>query len=148
MKTGITKTAPRISDKSAEWYKHTFGTVNAGAEYILDSVPQMYRITLDRLKGRFSRGELMVMVDVNPGALTARIAGQHMGMQVADGIALDHLDEKWEIDGKKLNEKIAGLTIFETACLELWVKAFWENHEQLDLENYVAELAEKQKARG
>lgn len=141
-KTGITKTAPRIADKSAEWYKSTFGSVNAGLEYILDAFPQIYRLTLNNLKGRFSRGELMLMIDVNNGLiLTPRIAGQHLDAQVSDGIALDKLDEKWEIDGDVLNGKIAALTIFEAACLELWVQAFWERHEDLDVKEYVGDMA-------
>jgi hypothetical protein len=96
------------------------------------------------LKGKFSRGELMLMIDVNNGLmLMSGIAGQHLKAQVSDGIALDHLDEKWEIDGDKLNKKVAGLTIFQCFCLEIWVAAFWENHENLDIEKYVAEMTSK-----
>jgi hypothetical protein len=139
---GITKTAPRITDKSAEWYKQSFPSVNAGLEYILDAFPALYQHTIHNLKDRFSRGELMLMIDVNNGLiLTPRIAGQHLDAQVSDGIALDKLDEKWEIDGDVLNGKIAALTIFEAACLELWVQAFWERHEDLDIEEYVKEVA-------
>ena len=139
---GITKTAPRIMDKSAEWYKQAFSSVNAGLEYVLDAFPALYQHTLHNLKGRFSRGELMLMIDVNNGLiLTPRIAGQHLDAQVADGIALDKLDEKWEIDGAGLNTKIAALAVFEAACLELWVQAFWERHEELDIEKYVGNVA-------
>ena len=142
MKTGITKTSPRISDKSAALYKSIFGSVNAGMEYVGDAVPQLYRLTLHRLQGRFSRGELMLMLDVGNGSmLTAGMAGQHLGAQVADGIALDRLDVKWEIDGVALNTKVSGLTIFEAACLELWVQAFWEQEEHDNIEDYVAAMA-------
>jgi len=49
---GKKATAPRIADRSAEWYKSTFGSVNGGLEYVLDATPQLYRLTLHALKGR------------------------------------------------------------------------------------------------
>jgi len=53
------------------------------------------------------------MIDVfNSTMLTPMLAGQQLDIQVADGIALDALDKKWEIDGAALNAKIAGLPIF------------------------------------
>jgi hypothetical protein len=142
MKHGITKTAPRISDKSADLYRQLFGNPNAGMEYIGDAFPSLYRYTLNALKGRFSRGELMLMIDVNNGLwLTPLMAGQHMTAQVSDGIALDGLDEKWKIEGAALNRKVAAMTIFEAACLELWVQAFWKNLDAYSFEAYVADLA-------
>lgn len=141
MKLGITKTAPRISDKSATLYKSIFGNPNAGMEYIGDAFPALYRHTLHDMRGKFTRGELMLMIDVMNGTwLTPGMAGQHLNANVSDGIALDGLDEKWGIDGVKLNQKIGGLSIFETACLELWVQAFWQQEEHGNIEEYVAVL--------
>lgn len=141
MKLGITRTAPRISDKSAALYKSLCGNPNAGMEYIGDAFPALYRHTLDDLRGKFTRGELMLMIDVCNGLwLTPMMAGQHMIAQVSDGIALDGLDEKWEVDGKIMNEKIARLSIFETACLELWVQAFWQQEDHSNIEEYVKQL--------
>jgi hypothetical protein len=134
--------SPRISPKSQEFYAESFDSINAGAEYVLDAFPALYRRTIQLLKGRFSRGELMLMIDVNNGLwLTPGHAGQHMDIQVADGIALDALDEKWEIDGRALNAKIGALTIFEAACLELWVNAFWAQDDHANIEEYVAALS-------
>lgn len=141
MKTGITKTAPRISDKSADFYRDKFESMNAGLEYVLDAFPALYRYTLDGLRGKFVQPELMLMIDVCNGLwLTPRMAGQHLSAQVADGIALDKLDEKWNIDGAELNGKIAGLSIFEAACLELWVQAFWAQDSQDNIEEYVSAM--------
>jgi len=138
----ITKLAPRIATKSADWYKQNFTTLNAGAEYTLEAIPQIYRLTMAyELKGKFSRGELMLMIDVNNGlVLTSQSAGQHIKAQVSDGIALDHLDEKWKVDGAKLNKKVDALTFFQSFCLEIWILAYWENHEKLDMEKYVKEM--------
>lgn len=134
-------TSPEITEKSAEFYKTTWGSVNGGTTYILDAFPGLYKRTLHDLKGRFTRKELMLMIDVNNGLwLTPGISGQHMSAQVSDGIALDRIDEKWEIDGDTLNKKVADLSIFEAACLEIWIMAFWEQDDHGNIEDWVGEL--------
>ena len=137
---GPARTAPRIAERSAEFYRANFGNLNAGAEYTLDAFPGLYRRTMGSLRGRFTRGELSLILDISNGlSLTAGIAGQHLGLQVADGIALDALDTKWGVDAHTLLGKIAGLTVFEAACLEIWGRAYWmqETH---DLEAYVGKM--------
>ncbi|MDD2657214.1 MAG: hypothetical protein PHD04_00950 [Candidatus Pacebacteria bacterium] len=139
-------TSPRISETSAKFYPSVFPSRNAGLEYTADAFPALYRHTLHDLKGSFTRGELMLMIDVfNSTALTPIMAGQQLDIQVADGIALDHLDEKWKIDGAALNAKIAGLSIFQSACLEIWANGFWYRQEQSDIvgedfETWLAQL--------
>lgn len=138
----IVKVSPRISQKSATEMTKAFASLNAGCEYILDSWPGLYRQTIHALKGRFSRGELMLMIDVMNGTyLTPGHAGQHLDINVEDGIKLDVLDKKWEIDGPALNKKIAALTIFETASLEWWIQAFWNQDKHNKIEECVAEVA-------
>lgn len=144
MPRGKTSTAPRIGDKSAEFYTGLFSSLNGGLTYCADAWPVLYRRTMLGLKGRFSRGELMLTIDVfSSTALTPMLAGQQLGINVADGIALDHLGEKWEIDGDALNAKIAALTIFEAACLEIWANGFWyrsDPEEPLDIEAWAGQL--------
>jgi hypothetical protein len=137
-------TAPRIGEQSAKFYPSVFSSLNAGQEYTADAFPVLYRRTLHDLRGTFSRGELMLMIDVfNATALMPALAGQHIGATVADGIDLDHLDQKWEIDGAALNTKIAALSIFQAACLEIWANGFWyrQNPEEpLDIEAWAGQL--------
>lgn len=136
MTRGKTSTAPRIGDKSAEFYTGHFPNLNAGMEYCGDAWPVLYRQTMHNLAGRFTRGELMLIVDVfNSTALTPGLAGQQLGIHVADGIAIDRLADKWEIEGSALNAKIAGLTICEAACLEIWANGFWYGKKQIDNDN-------------
>lgn len=125
-------TSPRISEASAKFYPTVFSSLNAGLEYTIDAFPALYRRTLYDLKGTFSHGELMLMVDVyNATMLTP--GHQMLCAQVSDGIALDHLDEKWEIDGAALNAKIAALPIFAAACLEIWANGFWHRQKQSEI---------------
>jgi hypothetical protein len=120
------KIGPNISDAAAEWYPSLFSNLHAGATYILEALPRLYQRTLYEMKGVFSEGELSLMIDVMNGTmLTPQLAGQQIGANVSDGIALDHLDKKWEIDGKALNEKLAGLSPFQLACLEIRASGFW-----------------------
>ena len=67
------------------------------------------------------------MLDVCNGlVLTPGMAGQHLPADVSDGIALDSLADKWEIDGAALLAKLQALSIFQAHCLEVWCRAFWE----------------------
>lgn len=141
MTTTRRPTAPRIGEASAKFYQGVFSSLNAGLEYTADAFPVLYRRTLHDLRGTFTRGELNLMSDIfNTTALTPQLAGQHLAATVADGIALDRQDAKWEIDGPALNAKIAALTIFQAACLEIWANGFWDPEAPLDIETLAAPL--------
>lgn len=138
--------SPRISEANQKFYGMMFENINQGADYTLDAFPHLYKNTMESLKGRFSRGELMLMIDVNKGSfLTAIMAGQHLNAKVADGIARNYLDAKWEIDGKILKEKMAAVSIFEIACLEIWVNSFWAQDDHGNINEYAAEMTGEDK---
>lgn len=138
----IVKTAPRIIEKSAAFYRDKFDTLNAGLEYVLEAFPDLYRRTLADLRGKFTRGELMLMIDVQNGHwYNPHGAGMEMTPNVSDGIALDHLDEKWGIDGDALNKKLAAVSHFDRTCLEIWVQSFWNQDEHDNIEEYVKQLS-------
>ena len=140
--------APRISDKAAEFLSKSFRSLNAGAEYVIDSFPVLYTRTLYELKFRLTnkltRGELSLIIDIfNATALTSSLAGQHIIASVEDGCDLDGLDEKWDIRKIKLTEKLKSLPIFSLACLEIWANGFWyggPGSEGRDLNTYVNTL--------
>lgn len=118
--------APRLTPAAVDYYTSNFDSLNQGAEYVLHAFPVMARRALAGLKGRFSSGELSIMLDVMNGtALTAIVAGDTLTANVEDAIALDHLDEKWHVDKAEILKKMASLTPFETACLEIWARGFW-----------------------
>lgn len=137
--------SPRVFEETQAWYAKSFESINAGCEYILEAFPELYARTIHDLKGKFTRGELMLFIDVMNGHFyNPRGAGYEMGANVADGMALDHLDEKWGIPDKwVLNKKLANLHNFDRACLEIWIQAFWNQDDYSNIEEYVAALAEK-----
>jgi len=138
------KIAPKIEDSSAEFIAENFRSLNSGCRYVLDSFKSLHQRTLHEIAGRFTRGELMLMIDCfNATALTAGIAGQHLELNCSDAIDLDNMDQKWEIDGGALKQKLSELTIYEAACLEIWANGFWyggPGSEGRDIEEYVAAL--------
>lgn len=140
--------APRISDKSAEFLPENFRSLNAGAEYVIDSFPALYTRTLYELKfnltNKFTREELSLIIDVfNATALTSGHAGQHIIASVEDGCDLDGLGKKWEIKKTELIEKLKLLPIFSLACIEIWANGFWyggPGSEGRDLNTYINTL--------
>ncbi len=135
---------PRIDPKAKEFYDRMFQTVNGGATYILEAYPILYEKTLQEIKGKFNREDLMVMVDVfNGHAMTNKMAGEELWWSVAEGIKYDALDTKWGVDKDTLLYKIQLLTIFQKAVLEIWANSFWyggDPNKKQDLEAYVGQL--------
>ncbi len=143
------KVAPALSDECAKFYEGNFRNINAGVTYALESFPVLYQRALFEIKTiGFTRDELFLVIDVVNGLmLTPGIAGQHLALEVNDGIDLDGLDKKWKVGKDVLMGKLIGMPIFSIACLEIWAKSFWEgkrggqeDHAKTDLEEYVKGL--------
>ena len=118
--------SPRINPAIEKWLAETFRSKTGGAEYAIEAFHALYRRSLHALKGRFSSGELKLMIDVfNGSALTAGIAGQQCLISCIDGMALDALDEKWSVDRQAFTGKLQALTLIEATCLEIWANGFW-----------------------
>lgn len=132
---------PRANERTVEYLTNHFSRLNTGAEYILAAWPAAAKkfIGLD-MKGKFTAGELRLTIDVMNGTLLSpEMAGQHLSLNVADGIALDGLDEKWEVDAETLNQKLATMSTPELMILEIWIHGFWQavtDHDQ-DLDEYI-----------
>lgn len=165
------KTTPRLSDGTAKFLETNFRSVNGGAEQVLSTIAMLadlplvktntdpsqsidyairafsdvYRKELHGLRGKFSKDELMLVIDVfNGSLLSPQLAGQHIYANVADGIELDRLDEKWSIDKATMLPKIQEISNLQRACLELWAVAYWQGDFYLtqEPEEYVAPYAE------
>jgi hypothetical protein len=132
---------PRIKEQTAEFYKAHFLTTNAGAQYVLEAFPSLYRATLAReIKGELKREELSLIIDTfNTPLLSPGFAGQHLASECADAIQLDYLDKKWTVDSKTFLAKIEKLTISQKAIVEIWAKAFWKQDE-VSLEDWISVL--------
>ena len=131
----------RVNEKTETFLTDNFRTKSAGAEYILAAWPAASRkfIGLD-MKGKFTAGEIKLMIDVMNGTmLSHEMAGQHLPLNVTDGIMLDNLDEKFGVDAVKLNRDLAGMSTPELMILEIWIQGFWHavtDHGQ-DMDEYI-----------
>jgi hypothetical protein len=141
---------PRLEPGTKDFYEAHFRTVNAGAEYVLEMFPNLYRRTLATLwvdSGiTFSAQELYLIIDVcnSPSYISTHrpgFAGQHLITEVSNAIFLDHAAEKWNCEAG-LEDKLVCLTIWELAVLEIWARAFWDGKTEDKLEDYVKILAE------
>ena len=102
-----------------------------GQGYILEAWPTLAKRTLADLRGKFTTGELCVLIEaVNGLYLTPGLAGQHIGLSVADAMRLDGVADKWGVDEAILNAKLEALTILESVVIELWAARYWDDPTQ------------------
>lgn len=134
----------RTDEKTAEWCEMNFGSRNDGAEFVLDVFPGLYRETLRELRGRFTEGELSLILDVMNGTMiTPQLAGHSLAANAEDGMRLDRLDVKWETEPTAFMAKLGGLGMFERVCMEIWARAFWVSgawERENGLEDYIESL--------
>lgn len=122
---------PQVDLEAHKFYKLMFLNPNDGAAYILEATPALMRRTIAyELKGRFTPGELQLMLEVMNGTiLTPELAGQQISKGRADGMELEGLDEKYQVDKETMLEKLRELTAFQLAALEIWARGYWESKE-------------------
>lgn len=122
------KISPRISTTTAIWLEELWGTKNAGAEFLLEALPQLYRRCMAELHGKFTGNELALLIDTfNSTMLSPSLLGQQLEFCAEDSMDLDHTHTKWDVDRNDFMSQIITLTLFERACLEIFVKGYWEN---------------------
>lgn len=140
----VMKIGPRIDEKTATWFERNFGSRNAGAEFVLDAFPGLYRETLRGLRGRFTAGELSLILDVMNGTMiTPQFVGHTIAANIEDGMRLDRLDQKWKTDARGFITKLQNLELFHLAALEIWARAFWEGgYFERGIEDYLQPLLE------
>jgi len=124
--TKIKPVTPRIPPQTVEWLGEVFKNPTKGSGYSIEAFRSLYVRALHDLRGRFDKGELSLMIDVFNGTmLTPQLAGQQLIIQCVDGMDLDGLDEKWNIDREAFTEKLNALTLTEATALEIWANGFW-----------------------
>lgn len=120
------KIGARITDQTAEFLRSTFGSINAGGEFIAGSFPALYQRTLRDMRGLFTLGELSLMLDIHNGTiLNPGLAGQHIMAAVRDSIELDGAGEKWGVELATIMKKLSDLPVHSRSVLEIWACAYW-----------------------
>ena len=139
---------PRILESTADFLRQKFETTNSGAEIVLEAFPNLYEQALSDLRGKFSMGELCLMIDVMNGLmLTPGQLGHILVADVEDGISLDGLDEKWKVDSEDMIARLRALPFFYICVLEVWSKVFWTSgifEKEDGLDEWAGPLAKKE----
>lgn len=73
-----------------------------------------------------TQGEACLIIDVMNGTITEPHTAQLLWAQVSDGIQMDRLDEKWEVDGPALVAKLRGLTYTQALAVADAAERWWE----------------------
>lgn len=81
--------------------------------------------SLLELKGRFTVAELALILDVTNGTLWHPAIMGLLWLQVHDGIELDGLDVKWDVDADTLRAKLMALTLPQAAALVDACERYW-----------------------
>lgn len=138
---------PKIGKGAADFYKEFFGKINPGATWVLEEFPHLFRITLVEMRGRFTAGELSMILDVLNGNIMLAsgahgLAGQHVLLSVADSFDLypGMYEDKWDLEKVDFLDKLGSLSRFQATCLELWAAGFWEKYQETTVEEYCKSL--------
>ena len=120
-----------------------FPDLEQAHDFMMQSWRHIWRHTLVMLKGRFTAGELSLIIDChNAHAMTPMMYGS-AGLlhNVSDAIALDGLAEKWMVDEKEIKAKLAELSAIQAHCLEIFATGFWYGKKRAQgLEDYIKPL--------
>ena len=109
--------------------------------FMADVWKQAWRHSLVSMKGLFTANELSLFIDTHNGLMLSALhyGSNTLAIGTSDSIALDDMDEKWQIDGLALIEKIHGLTPMQALCLEIWASGFWYGEPGKDDDRSLAE---------
>ena len=145
----VVRANPKISPMALEFYAEIFKTRNQGAEWAIEAMPRLARMTLAReVRGVCTMDELAIIVS----------SGRVVSLGLADGvlngrpgenlfgIVRDHGESLCNgsgVDYKNLLEKINRLPLFHAASLEVFVSQYWNGSAPLrvTLEGWVKPLA-------
>jgi hypothetical protein len=102
----------------------------------LETYWSVLRIGLERVRQVLTSDEAKVILEVQNGAAVLGhpaiwIKGG-LALNVQDGIELNKLDEKWDVDGEDLLRKIQRLGSGEIAALLDWCRTMWERCDDND----------------
>jgi hypothetical protein len=116
-----------------------WGSPNRGAVFFLDTLPTIFEDTLQGLKGRFTKDELMIFLTFCAEEnVLPEFAGKNFTTHIETFIDRKFLPEEYDIDSKRMIKELKKLTVFQALCLESWAAA--RTFSEVDDEVYVGRL--------
>lgn len=125
--------SPRVPESAIGFYKQFWPSAGGAAEWVLGSFPGMYHAAIAEMRGKFTPGELKMLIDVANGSAwlifqSGNLVGQQLPLSVYDSFEIypGMYEEKWGVKKQGMIDKINGLSRFHTITLEIWAAGFWE----------------------
>lgn len=113
------------------------------AACIADDISLLYPF-LERekklLRGQFTPAEAKLMIDCLNGTIMDQVSIQMIEAGFQDGIALDGLDRKWEVDSKLFLKKFKDMPVLRKWAIFEFIQDFWNlvsQNPEVDLDDYV-----------
>jgi len=126
------KTSVTISDTLLEELRLHFGDGhdNMNVSFSLSRLIGRYSYILyahrAELHSKFSDNELSLILDSCNGVAFMEIVSMRLlWANIADGIDIDQLDDKWEVDGAALVDKLRSLSLMENIAMVDAIKCWW-----------------------
>lgn len=123
-----------LTEKTTEFLKKKYERPNPGAREAIEGFAEIYRRTVLEISGKFSKPEIMALVDnLNSTMLVIdyQTQPQFLWANLEDGEAFDGLFKKWGVDGKALKDKIFALTAAQTFVIQDEIKAAWNDKKEV-----------------
>jgi len=119
------KITPRINKETVRFLEFNFNTINAGAEYCLNSVPTFYsRYATSCIHNVFSKDEIKVLrYLLGNTTISPLLAGSHIPILIDDDFVFGLWCKKYNVDKDLLISKIRKLSLPELFCLEIFAFA-------------------------
>jgi hypothetical protein len=122
----------RLPEHIGEFYAKQYGKTTPGTVIAAEGFYEIHRRTLRELQGKFTKPEIMALVDnLNSTLLDAQfqVRPEMLWASLEDGGHLDGLFEKWGVDAAYFEKKILALTAAQCFVLQDEIKAAWNNED-------------------
>lgn len=85
-----------------------------------------------RLTLNFTENEYLLMMEALNGSIFDENVAGLIWAEVEDGIRMDHLDEKYGVDGQELIRRLRGLTLSQNMTFADAAERFWDRSTEED----------------
>jgi len=133
---------PRIPEYCHELLGRLWKTTNQGAEWLLASFPNLYERSLKELRGRFSKTELELLLDLADALVQMpEMAGHLLIFTLRDHMMLPSIKHNYPgVDTIALIDKLVALDVQQRAILEIWAGAYKYTPGDISRGDYISEL--------
>lgn len=133
-----------VADATWETFKKLYGKPSAGAANALEGWLGARRAAITQIKGKFTREELLGIVDSLNGTAWPdkwmQSRPEMLAAQMEDAHDLDSLAVRWGYEGPALLKKLTELHPLECFFFIEEISAFWERRPGADLEEFIKTL--------